>query len=219
MRSLGCLLLAVCMLSSCVSANRNGLPEIVATETGALADGCCTRMFPQKPWQYVHALNFRLADGGSGSGLGVVSLDRDSIRCALMSVEGLTLFEAHSPFDGRVEVSRALPPFDGREFAAGLMRDLRALFFIPPGSLDLGRLENGRIVCRFAAQQRITDILPGDDGCWQVHLYADRVNTGSIETHTCHGVDSVFVAQTMELMVPGPAGYTISLRLLSAEPL
>lgn len=219
MRSLGFLLLALCVLSSCVSANRNVLPAIVATEPGALADGRCTRMFPQKPWQYVHALNFRLANGGSGSALGVVSLDQSSIRCALMSVEGLTLFEAHSPFAGRVEVSRALPPFDGREFAAGLMRDLRALFLVPPGSPGQGRLEDGRMVCRFTAPQRITDILPGDDGCWQVHLYTDRVNTGSIETHTCHGLDSVFVAQTMELMVPGPAGYTISLRLLSAEPL
>jgi len=219
MRSLGCLLLAVCMLSSCVSANRNLLPKIVATEPGALTDGGCTRMFPQKPWQYVHALNFRLADGGSGSALGVVSLDRGSIRCALMSVEGLTLFEAYAPPGEQVKVVRALPPFDAQGFASGLMRDLQALFFVPPGSLRQGRLEDGRIVCRFTTPQRITDILPGDDGCWQVRLYADGVNTVSIETHTCHGVDSVFVAQTMELMVPGPAGYTISLRLLSAEPL
>jgi len=218
-RSLACLLLAAYLLSSCVSAHRNVVPDITANATSSRADGRCTRMFPGKPWQYVHALNFRLADGGQGSGLGVVILERDSIRCALMTVEGLTLFQASGAADGQIKVTRALPPFDTQGFAQGLMRDLRALFFIPPGSLQQGRLEDGRIICRFATQQRITDILPSDDGCWQMRFYTDRVDTGSIETHACHSVDSVFVAQTMELMVPGPLGYTINLRLLSAEPL
>jgi len=188
-------------------------------EADAGADGLCSRMFPRKPWQYVHALHFRLADGGKGSGLGVVALEHESMRCALMTVEGLTLFEASATADGQVKVSRALPPFDARGFAQGLMRDLRTLFFVPPGSLRQGRLEDGRLVCRYATPQLITDILPQEDGCWQVHLYTGRVDTGSIETRSCHVVDSVLVAETMELMVPGPLGYTIHLRLLSAEPL
>jgi len=219
MRSLGCLLFVACLLCSCVAAKRNMLPEMTAMEVDAGADGLCSRMFPRKPWQYVHALHFRLADGGKGSGLGVVSLEHGSMRCALMTVEGLTLFEASDTADGRLEVSRALPPFDAQGFAQGLMRDLRTLFLVPPGSLRRGRLADGRVVCRYATPQRITDILPLDDGCWQVQLYTDRVGTGSIDTQDCHGVGSVFVAETMELMVPGPLGYTIHLRLLSAEPL
>jgi hypothetical protein len=188
-------------------------------EAGTHQNEVCTRMFPREPWQYVHALTFRLADGGGGSAVGVVVLDQKTIRCALMSVEGLTLFEARAAIDGQIEIFRALPPFDAQGFAPGLMRDLGALFRVPPGSLRQGRLKDGRLICRFETPQRITDILPLDDGCWRIQLYTDRADSGAIDTRVCHSVASVFVADTMELAVPGPLGYTINLRLLSAEPL
>lgn len=219
MRTLGCLLLACWVLCSCVSANRDAVPEMRPLEAGAHGKEACTRMFPREPWQYVHALTFRLAGGGGGSAMGVVVLDQETIRCALMSVEGLTLFEAHAAIDGQIEILRALPPFDAQGFAPGLMRDLGALFRVPPGALRQGCLKDGRLLCRFETSERITDILPLDDGCWRVHLYTGWADSGTIETRACHAVASVLVADTMELTVPGPFGYTINLRLLSAEPL
>lgn len=219
MRLLAPLLVVALALCSCVSANRALLPEIGPIEQGAHDPAECTRMFPRVPWQYVHALSFRLADGGKGSALGVVALGQDGIRCALMTVEGLTLFEAHAAVDGNIEIIRALPPFDAQGFAPGLMRDLRTLFLVPPGSLRQGRLKDGQRVCRFASPQRNTDILPLADGCWRMRLYTDRVGSGSLEARGCHPLASVLVAETMELTVPGPVGYTLNLRLLSAEPL
>lgn len=219
MRFLGGLFFTALVLCSCVSADRNVVPDIRLMEAGARENEVCTRMFPREPWQYVHALTFRLANGDRGSAMGVVLLDKKNIRCALMTVEGLTLFEAQIATDGQIEIFRALPPFDGQAFASGLMRDLGVLFRPPPGSLRQGRLKDGRLICRFETPKRITDILPLDEGCWQIRLYTDRVGAVAIDTRACHAVASVFVADTMELTVPGPVGYTINLRLLSAEPL
>ena len=61
--------------------------------------------------------------------LGVVSLDPEAntVECALLSIEGLRLFEAHD--DGTLTTRRALPPFDRPALANGMMQDIRLIFF------------------------------------------------------------------------------------------
>ena len=103
-----------------------------------------------------------------------------------MTVEGLTLFEARSAEAEELEVLRALPPFDNREFASGLMRDVRTLFQPPPGLGQYGTLADGTPVCRYNAGQTMTDILPQEDGCWQLHHLHEQ---SSLRTDGCLPAD------------------------------
>ena len=173
------------LLAACAGTRPEPLPRMTAS-TPDLAAGRCAALFPQGRWQMIHAIDFRLADGTSGNALGVLILDGRSLSCALMTVEGLTLFEARSAEAEVLEVLRALPPFDNREFASGLMRDVRTLFQSPPGLGQYGTLVDGTPVCRYNAGQTITDILPQADGCWQLFTYDEQ---SSLRTDGCLPAD------------------------------
>jgi hypothetical protein len=217
------------LLAACAGSRPELLPGMTASAPG-LAAGRCAALFPQGRWQMTHAIDFRLADGTSGNALGVLILDGRSLSCALMTVEGLTLFEARSAEAEELEVLRALPPFDNREFAGGLMRDVRTLFQPPRGLGQYGTLVDGTTVCRYNAGQTITDILPRTDGCWQLFTYDEKSSlrtdpyrehrqTRAITARFCERTGEVILPRRLDLSGFAPSAYTLSLRLLSAEPL
>ena len=211
-------LIALFMLASCAAKNREELPELtpVTGTQGHLRQ--CTAIFPKGSWQFVHDIAFHLTKG-DGSAIGVLVLNDQEIRCALMTVEGLTLFEARSTAGGDMEVSRAIAPFDNQEFAVGLMRELRTIFQPPPGRVDYGRVATDVPVCRFSSADMITDILPQEDGCWSITTYSDRIKTKVIRASSCRLIDSVTIPEHLELVAPGAAGYTLNMHLISAERL
>ena len=213
-------LVLACLLSACTVTSREPLPNLMTAVPGASqAQSACAAPFPRGRWQLVHAIAFHLADGSSGDALGVLLLDGRKINCALMTVEGLTLFEARSSGPEDLEVVRALPPFANRHFAAGLMSDLRTLIQPPVGLVEYGSLADGSPVCRSLAGREVTDILPQPDGCWQLHTYSDQRRTRTVAARACEPAGSAVLPRPLELTAPGPAGYTLNLRLISAEPL
>lgn len=165
----------------------------------------------------VHSIAFRMADGTTGNALGVLVLEGQEIKCALMTVEGLTLFEAQSAETEHLEVLRALPPFDKPGFAAGLMRDVRTLFQPPPGTVQYGTLADGTPVCRSTEGGRVTDIFPQEDGCWRMHTYSEQTRTRTINAQSCSPVASAILPHFLELKGSVPTDYTLNLRLISAE--
>ena len=204
------------LLASCSLADREMLPDITPADKPAQH---CPDYFPAGSWQFVHAITFHMAAGGEGTALGVVVLDRKEIRCALMTVEGLTLFEARSTEGRPVQVSRAVPPFDTEEFAAGLMGDVRTIFQKPQGEAEDGRLAGGAPVCRFTAVGRVTDILPQEDGCWTMHTYSDGIGVRTIRARSCKRMGTAVVPEDIDLVSSGQAGYTLHMHLISAEKL
>ncbi len=208
---------AVFVLSSCAWMSRIPQPELMSRRDIQVPEACLDK-FAKGRWRFEHAISFSLANGSRGNALGIVLVERQLLQCALTTVEGLTLFEASS-HGGTVDVLRALPPFDSPEFAQGLMDDLRALFLHPPGKIVYGRLDNGSPVCRSMHGTEVTDILPQQNGCWELHTYADRYRTRTVTTASCRKQDALMVADHMELTVPGAAGYTLKMRLLRAEHL
>ena len=125
-----CLGLIALVLASCSSVKQT--PPPLTPLRPVPTPLTCAEFFPQGDWQYVHALRFQLTSGGGGgSAIGVVVLTSQDIRCALTTVEGLTLFEARAKGTGPVEIIRALPPFDRQYFADNLVKDIRTLF-LPP---------------------------------------------------------------------------------------
>ncbi len=212
-------LTALFLLSACAQGPRAFPPPLAPApgETDILQQ--CTALFPRDRWQFVHAISFRMANGTHGNVLGVLVLNNQEVNCALMTVEGLTLFEARSSGAEELEVVRALPPFDHRPFAVGLMHDVRTIFQLPPGAARYGVLSDGTAACRYAAGSQVTDILPREDGCWRIDTYSEQTKTRTITAQSCATVASAIIPHSLELIASGPVGYTLDMRLLSAERL
>ena len=78
----------------------------------------CPSPFLTEKIRLIHAIEVRAAGQVQTVMIGVTMTDpvTRTISCALMSAEGMALFEAASGPDG-LKVSRALPPFDAADFA------------------------------------------------------------------------------------------------------
>jgi hypothetical protein len=210
-------LAALIFLCSCARHDRETVPELTMTRVDRDLPARCAALFPVGEWQFVHAIAFHMADGRNGSAIGVLVLSDGEIRCALTTVEGLTLFEATLTAAG-LDVHRALPPFASTEFAAGMMDDIRTIFRLPAGTARFGLLD-GNPVCRHVAGERVTDIEPQADGCWSLAVYQGRFRSRSIQAASCRQVEGFTIPGKLALAAAGPAGYTLNMQLLSAERL
>lgn len=216
-----CLAAVLIGLVGCAREHRLRPPELTGIADGRGTRNC-TAVFPKGKWQFVHSIDFAMADGSGSAVLGVTNLAGDDLECALVTVEGLTLFEAVFRHDGSTEVRRAVPPFDGPEFAKGLLRDIRMIFQPPPGIMTVGgRLPDGSPVCRYTgADEGLVDVLPESDGCWQIRSYtSDKQPDRFIVGRSCRQKDAHPIPDNLELQAYGPAGYTLKMTLIRAERL
>jgi hypothetical protein len=212
------LLILLLGLAGC-AAQQPPLPELIA-EAGE--EQGCAAVFPQGRWEFVHTIEFSMADGSGATVLGVTSLAGDEIACALMTVEGFTLFEAVYREKEGLEVRRAVPPFDKPAFAAGLMGDVRTIFRAPsPATMQYGRAGGTIPICRYTGVDgRITDILPAMAGCWQIQTYgADQAMSRSVVGHSCRKEGESLIPEYLELKGFGHTNYTLKMTLIHAENL
>lgn len=185
----------------------------------------CSSIFPQGNWQFVHSLEFSRADGRGTTVIGVTNLTENDLHTALLTVEGLTLFEADFFQDGEFQVHRAVPPFDNPNFAKGMMKDIRTIFRPPPGTLKLGRTTAPHTVCRYTDNDgRITDVLPDFDDyqgdCWRIRRYSAEQDMNLVVVgKSCLDTMSAVIPEHLELRSYGIADYTIKMKLLSADRL
>lgn len=201
------------------AAQQPSLPELIA-EAGE--ERGCAAVFPQGRWEFVHTIEFSMADGSGATVLGVTSLAGDEIACALMTVEGFTLFEAVYREKGGLEVRRAVPPFDKPAFAAGLMEDVRTIFRAPsPAKVQYGSVAGNIPTCRYTGGDgRITDILPAMAGCWQIRTYgADQALSRSVAGRSCRKEGESLIPEYLELKGFGPSNYTLKMTLIHVENL
>jgi hypothetical protein len=221
MKTLFLLLFASMLTVACA-----GLPEIhqsgdhaAATHEGA----ACERIFPQGRWQFTHAIEARPPGGSQQTMIGVIRMShRDrSFECAMMTLEGLVLFEAH--YDGRtIAIRKAVPPLDAPGLAQGLVADILLVFFAPRQRPTVsGTLPDNSEICRYAVEDRGTqDIVVHPDGRWQIRRYSANkrltrtITTDGSETVNPHGFPSL-----LELEAHGPARYGLKMRLVEAFPI
>lgn len=212
--------LLICLLAaSCAGHHRQVLPELSPVAADDLVARRCQAAFPTGDWQFVHTINFKTAAGNQGSVIGVVRLAGGGMSCALLTVEGLTLFAAEAEDGGKVSVSRAVPPFDKPSFAEGLITDLRTIFRRPAGRPEFGKLSGGDPVCRSTAADLVTDLQPGADGCVAIATYKDGLIDRQVQPSACRLDQGTIIATNLELRASGSTGYTLNLHLLSAEQL
>ena len=208
-------------LFGCAAEKYTYLPDLEKMNT-ALQEQGCTSIFPEGEWQFVHSIDFTRGSSGGTTVIGITTLSADTITSALVTVEGFTLFEAVFFEDGSFRVERAVPPFNSRSFAEGMMEDIRAIFRLPSGTLARkGRLQQGAAACRYSdTHGRVTDILPNIDDCWQITSYTpDLIMDRSITGRSCREHGSTRIPEYLELQTYGRTGYTLKMTLLRADRL
>jgi hypothetical protein len=214
----------------CAAETQFRLPELKGVEDGREIDACAA-VFPyggyggKGRWQFVHSIDFTMRDGSGTTVIGVTSLSGKDIECALITVEGLTLFEAVFGHDKSIEVRRAVPPFDRPGFATGLINDIRAIFQPPPGSMETGQLQlqpqsaGATSACRYRdGSDGVVDVLPDVDGCWQIKSYtSDLVMNRSIAGLSCRKRGFGRIPDYILLKTYGQTGYILKMTLISAD--
>ncbi len=211
-----CLTITLFSLVACVPAGRLVLPEL---QIDNKVKAACEKVFPQGHWQFVHSIDFSLEGGAGTTVIGVTNLDGDEMSCALITVEGLTLFEATSHGDRSFEVGRALPPFDRAGFARGLIDDIRTIFLPPEGRESVGSLKDGTAICRsFQPDGSVVDVQLVEDGCWQIRRYdAESTLERRIAARNCTQKVSGLIPDLIELTGYGRHGYSLKMTLIRAE--
>jgi len=155
-------------------------------------------------------------------GITDISSDLETIHCIIMSIEGLVLFDG--VYKGDVVINRGIQPFDSKEFAKGLMNDIRMVFFPPVGELtDTGIMRNGSHVCRYMNDATtIVDVIIDPDHNWQIRQYRNGNLNRSVKAYlnekAIDGVQKTFPGR-IELSVNEAPNYSLTLRLIRAEPL
>jgi len=206
-------------LIACAAGPQARLPELTDADDGQRSDSCST-VFPQGKWQFTHAIDFVMGDRAGTPVIGVTSLTENGIDCALITVEGLTLFEAAFLHNGSIDIKRAVPPFNGPDFAKGLIDDIRAIFRQPAGHMRRGHLAGKTAVCRYIDERQggVVDVLPDVDDCWQIKSYtSDLAINRSIVGRSCKKKGSSLVPDFLELKTYGPTGYTLKMTLITAD--
>ncbi len=211
------------LLSGCAVEKQLRLPELVPASApyDVNHSEACADVYPQGHWQFVHSIDFSMRDGSGTTVVGITTLTGNDISSALVTVEGLTLFAADFHQDNSFKIQRAVPPFNTDEFAKGMMADIRAIFQQPAGDHKVlqGRLAGSIPVCRYVdAKGGVVDVLPNVDDCWQIKSYTpDLTMNRLIIGQSCRKNDSISIPDYLELTTYGRTGYTLKMKLISAE--
>ncbi|MDR3088500.1 MAG: hypothetical protein LBU39_01610 [Desulfobulbaceae bacterium] len=194
-------------------------PALDVDENILLSTGDCAigqTVFPQGNWQFVHEIVFRSESGAAGRFIGVVSRQNGELRCALTTLEGLTIFAARAWPGQAARVERALPPLDKPSFAAGLLADLRLLFNQPDGAPRCG-WRAGERVYRWRDHNVITDVSVGQDNCWTIRAYLNGRQTREARAEDCATADRISPGRISLQATTDAAAYQLDMRLISAK--
>ncbi|WP_373497808.1 hypothetical protein [Desulfococcus sp.] len=214
---------AIIIIAALLSCARMPAVSPVPPEAAQGFREACARVFPAGDWQLVHAIETVMGGRrGTMMGVSVISPGSRTVHCALMTLEGLSMFEARDR-DGRITVDRAVPPFDSPAFARGMLEDIRMIFFQPgPGPDEAGLAPSGSPLCRYRpGPDETVDVTVDPRGGWTLRRYegAALVRTVHAGAGTLIASGGVRISRHLQLTARGPRPYTLDLKLLEAVPL
>ena len=214
MKTLLLSLMMIPVLFSCV-----GPPMIYPSPDPATTAGiACDVPFPDGRWQFLHTIEARMPGGSKGvlMGVTVISSHTRSVRCVIMTIEGLVLFEAE--YDRQLVVHRGIEPFDSPEFARGLMEDIRLIFFRPRGALiDIGSLKDGARICRFQdIEGWILDTIIYETGSWELRQYSNQQRLTRFVRAVPSERSAAHFPRFLEITAHGNHEYQLTMTLVEA---
>ncbi|HPK52910.1 MAG TPA: hypothetical protein PK114_00525 [Smithellaceae bacterium] len=214
MKGISLLLLTALIFTSCRS-----LPVInPVLPPAGMKEVVCPAPFLKESVRLIHAIEFRLAGENRGAVIGITVADpaTRSVSCAIMTVEGLVLFEAES-FPS-LKVKRALAPFNTEDFARNMINDIRLIFFTPEGDIqERGTLSDGAHTCRWREKggARI-DVVARQPAGIEINKYKEcgyrqrRIRLNGPEGN---------IYQRIELAAEETFNYSLLMTLIEAVPL
>ncbi len=188
---------------------------------GQQAKSRCQSAFPSGNWQVVHAIEADIYGKKSMlMGVTVLRPEQREAHAVLMTIEGFVVFEA--VFNTTASVKRAVPPFDKKGLAHGLMSDLFLIFFAPQTKTgpETGLDEKGRVLCRYTdVDGRIIDVLDPLNRNRQIFKYDVNGNMSRRVSSDFNGGGMMGFPRTTLLVALGAARYRLKMTLVSADPL
>lgn len=205
------LMLTVVLALSCQAGHEIKLFDRPPAELSA-----CPCPYPQTKSRFIHAIEVRSFPDVKTALIGVTLIDpaSRSISCALMSAEGMAVFEASATPAG-LEIIRALPPLDSQNFARNMMDDIE-MIFLPPQSTDIqkGTLADGRRVCRYQSNDGWLDMAGGEGGKIEIKRYEKG---GGLKRCVTLAAGASGHYQAIELAAPGTFGYRLTMTLIDSQ--
>lgn len=199
-------------------------PPLTPAAREAPADAAAP--FLTSPWRLAHRIESHWPGGAKAYMLGVVTLDPQGgdMACAVLTLEGLLLFQATDDGD-RLQVSRALPPFDKPELGERMIADIRMVFLAPSSPpVAVGRDPAGRLTRRYAGPSGLVDVAvePAPDA-FEIRRYnADEHLIRRVRLATCRPPGAAGEARVpcrISLEGLGAAAYRLEMSLVEAAPL
>jgi hypothetical protein len=208
------LILITIFLASCQS-----LPVI--NTPAPSADGkisACPSPFLKERYRLIHAIEIRTAGDTRGAIIGVTLADPTTrlISCAIMTAEGIVLFDAEEDA-GLLKVNRALPPFDSADFAQNMIDDIKLIFFAPAGKIEQkGNLPGGAVICRWHEENGgWIDVLSHQPKGIEIKRYS---SCGSLKRHVKFEKTDENIYQNIELHANELYSYSLFMTLIEAQP-
>lgn len=200
------------LLVSCAA-----LPAIRPVPNLAEKNIICPSPFFTGKIRLIHAIEVRAVGQVQTVMIGVTMMDpvTRTISCALMSAEGVALFEAVSGPDG-LKVSRALPPFDAADFAPKMMDDIDLIFLAPRGTLtEKGIFATGETVCRRHKEPGgWIDVWQGHDGAVHISRYSEG---GRLQRSVTLAGGSANPYSVIDLQASERVDYSLMMTLIESE--
>lgn len=209
---LASLIICVFFLSACQT-----LPVITQKTPAEKTVSACPNPFLKQKTTLIHAIEVYMS-GVKNAVIGVTEADpvTREISCAIMTAEGMVLFEA-TETEGSLDIRRALPPFDSAHFARNMLEDIKLIFFEPQGKIEkIGFLPSGETACRWRTGNSDTiDVLKTGDGLPEVKRYS---GSGKVKRDIKFSDLADGFYQNIELRAQEIASYTLFMNLVEARP-
>lgn len=215
-------LLVCALLASCSIRQAPSMPELTAITAIDGTEESCEQNFVKGDWQFVHSITFSMSNDYGTTLVGITVLQGETLKTALMGVEGFVLFEAEQERHGQVVVQRAMPPFDKAGFAEGLMQDVQTLL-VEPEYVKRTFAKNtvNELICRYITENnQVTDVVTASPGWNRINVYNKQGMLQQAITATDYKeVAGASIPERIQLSTSGVQSYTLNLQLLSADKL
>jgi hypothetical protein len=178
----------------------------------------CSSPFLKEKYRLVHAIETRVADQTQSVIIGITLADPStrSVSCAIMTTEGMVLFEAESG-PGALKVNRARPPFDSADFAKNMIEDIKLIFFSPEGKIQKkGILSDGATACRYHEENGDwIDVITHKSEGTTIKRYS---SIGILKRQIKFSKTSGNIYQSIELQANETFNYSLLMTLIESQP-
>ncbi len=200
----------------------NTLPEIrpFVSNNHTVTDP--KKIFLNNKSRLFHSIEADLPGGSKGFVMGITVADpaTQTLHSVIMSYEGLVLFEA--VYDKSVVIKRGIGQFNSKEFADGLINDIRLIFFAPSGNpAESGELNNKSVFRYNATDDKIIDIILIDDLKFKINVYSkEKSLIRTLQISLCEDkkpLNKNALPCNIHLKAPGLMGYSLNMVLIKRE--